>query len=126
MVVVLPLAMPVMLLPNDLANLAGLHRSPIEARLEPLALVLMYFPDSRSITPVPSLPAVCFQNASSGLIQSVGPIFSSTNEPWPEIPIVPVQPWVPRVRSMARFCPELLTEPLTWTDETILRSAVAL
>src|SRR6185437_10746870 len=120
-----PLTMPVMLLPNDLANWAGSHRAPIEARLEPLALGLMYFPDTRSTRAEPSLPAACFQNLSAGLIQSDLPIFSSTNEPWPSIPIVPVQPWLPRLRFSAMFCPELCTEPLTWTDETTLRSAVA-
>src|SRR5689334_22297930 len=125
MVAVVPLTMPVMLLPNDLANWAGSHRAPIEARLEPLALGLMYFPDTRSISAEPALPAAWFQNLSSGLIQSDLPIFSSTNEPWPSIPIVPVQPWVPRLRFSAMFCPELCTEPLTWTDETTLRSAVA-
>src|SRR5689334_3254040 len=125
MVAVVPLTMPVMLLPNDLANWAGSHRAPIEARLEPLALGLMYFPDTRSTRAEPSLPAACFQNLSSGLIQSDLPIFSSTNEPWPSIPIVPVQPCEPRLRFSAMFCPELCTEPLTWTDETALRSAVA-
>src|SRR5512142_1774709 len=98
MVVVVPLAMPVMLLPNDLANWAGSQMAPIEARLEPLSLGLMYFPDTRLIIAEPAEPAAFFQNASSGLIQSVLPIFSSTNEPSPLIPIVPVQPWVPRVR----------------------------
>ena len=41
------------------------------------------------------------------------------------IPITPRQPFVPMVRLKEMAWPESLTCPMTWTDDTVLRSVVA-
>src|SRR5579863_5508779 len=67
-----------------------------------------------------------FQYLLSGLIQIVPPIRSSRTVPCPPIPIVPAQPLAPRVMLMVKACPESCSDPATCTEDTPLKSAMAL